>query len=204
MRQLFFPTIDKVSFPNVVRGPGALTPIDIRLSGWGFVKVSHPHIAKSQPFKQFRYFKSDTVRLDVAKEQLVKITFWNIFGRRSFQITTPENNTDVENIVEPKFNEANIPTAVIFTPEINTRSFSTSILGGLRIYPILSLAGRLKPSFSILNRSLNSYKLKRSIQVESIKFAKPIHQTNYKLTINFNSIQINNDPASNITKGSKK
>lgn len=203
MRSLFSPTIENIRFPNLVRGPGIFTPVDIQISGWGFLTVSYPKIKESKPIKKFKRISSGLISFDVPKDTIIKVTIWNIFGFSTSKLIAPGNNTEVANVVAPQLPEIDIPKAEIYNPEIKTKSFSTSILGNLRIFTIRNLGGQLKTNFRILNTHLNSYKLNRTVKLESIQFAKAKLKTNFKLKVDFNSIQINNDQATNTTKGSK-
>ena len=203
MREFFSPTIQKISFPHLVRGPGIFTPVDIKISGWGFLTISYPKISKSNPIKKFKRISSGLLSFDVPKDTTIKVTIWNIFGFSTSKLVVPGNNTEVVNVVAPKLPEADIPRVHIYNPEIKTKSFSTSVLGGLKIFPTRNLGGQLRTNFTILNTYLNSYKHNRTVKIESIQFAKAAHKTNYQLKIDFKSIQINNDQATNTTKGSK-
>lgn len=203
MRALFSPTIQNIRFPHLVRGPGIFTPVEIKILGWGFLTLSYPKISESKPLKRFKRISSGLISFDVPKDTIIKVTIWNIFGFSTSKLIVPGNNTEVANAVAPQLPEIDIPKAQIYSPEIKTKSFSTSILGSLQIFPIRNLGGQLRTNFTILNRYLNSYRLNRTVKIESIQFAKAEHKTNYKLKVDFKSIQINNDQVTNTTKGSK-
>lgn len=201
--RLFKPNIENIRFPHLVRGPGLFTPIDIKLHGWGFLKVTYPKVHKSKAFQKFKYFDLETITLDVPKDTYIQIRLWNIFGFSTFKLTSPGNNTEVKNVLEPKLPETNIPQISIHNTEIHPTSFKTSIWGGLKIFPIINLGGKLRSNFSIVNRYLDSYQLNRSVNLGATQFPKASHQTNYKLTVDFKSIHLSKDEAANIHKGGK-
>lgn len=204
MLNFFRPKIEDVSFPHNVRGPGIFTPIDIKLNGWGFFKVSYPKVKKSKPFKKFKFFRSEIITLDVPKEQLIRISIWNIFGPKTHEILSPGNNTNISNVASPQLPQTVLPKKTIATPEIRIKNLSSSILSGMRINLIRNFRGLLNSNFSILNKSFNFYRTNSSVKIESIKSAKATHQSSYQLKIDFSRIQISNEEASNIPKGSKQ
>lgn len=203
MLALFRSNIDKIQFPHTVRGPGIFTPVNIYLTGWGFVSVSYPEIPKSKPFKKFKKVGEKLISLDVPKSTKIKVTFWNIFGFSSTRLITPSNNTDISNVVAPKLPEVEIPTSLIYTPEIKSKSFNARIAVSTTIQPIKKLASQLRSNFSIFDKYLNTYKLNRTVKIQSSDYPKASHRTNYKLKIDFNNIHLNNEAVSNSTKGSE-
>lgn len=197
------PKIEEVSFPHQVRGPGIFTPIDISLNGWGFLKVSYPKVKKSKPFKKFKLFKSEVITLDVPKDELIKISVWNIFGKKTYETSSPGNNTNISKVASPQLPQVVLPKKLIATPKIFIKDFGASILSGMRIHPIRNFSGFLNSSFKILNKSFNSYKTNNSVKIKSTRLVKAKHHSNYQLKINFSHLQISKEEASNIPKGSK-
>lgn len=161
-----FPQIVSAEFSNSVQGPGELTPLRVKVSGWGLLQVKPVRQIEFTGFLRFLSPAVHDLEINLPKGQLIQIRLWNLMGWSSILIETPANNTPVYAIEQTR-------------PLLIRRPFSN-----------LKLPQFIQPMATIqsLFIKLNQFSLGKKISEKSIK----PHINNLKAVIFINKVQHNN------------
>jgi len=185
----FRPHIHVANFPHIIRSSGDLTPIHIEVSGWGRLKVI-AHKKETIPFTKWVWGKSESLELDVPKEQQITITFWNIFGKNKINFQSPGNNITFtfikpqssikSEIPKPKLINFRLRNILMIKSQLIT-SFSSKIS-----IPIIDLVHtKILLQRSLRQQYSSSYRfkvqpLKAKINFQDIKYSPPINKPDEK------------------------
>ena len=169
MKSWFRPNIAKTTFPFFVRGPGKVTPLVIHLSGWGFLRVK---VKNNQylPFKQWIPLRIQEIEIDVPKDEVIQIYFWNIFGLSKTTLLAPGNNTNINEIQESYPASITVSPAEIENFSVGYANANTS-------------AQTNQPRFAIENRLFkNDVQLPSNQDIKSDLFKTP-NLTDFRIDI---------------------
>jgi len=171
------PQIKAVNFPQIIRGSGPLTRLQIQVSGWGKLKVSTLE-KQSAPFRQWIWWKTKVYELDVPKDQEITITFRNLFGWDQHRIQSPSNN------LEFALKKPSVPTVEILPkPKF---SHIRAQVRSLKSLLLESLSARvLVPSIRIFVPNMRLRKSLRQQHVSTYRFTAPP----LKVSINYQAIK---------------
>lgn len=89
------PKIRSLYFPNYVRGVGVLTPVQLRVSGWGILNVKVINHREFTTYKKILSPADHEFELYVPKGKRIQVRLWSLFGWTTLAVDVPDNNTPV-------------------------------------------------------------------------------------------------------------